>query len=54
MKSDERSRRTETRRDYTEATYAVLKTRMEDAQKLPDTDKTEISQEDVDQALRES
>lgn len=37
--------------DYTEATYAVLKTRMEDAQKLLDTDKTEISQEDVDQAL---
>lgn len=34
--------------DYTEATYAVLKTRMEDAQKLLDTDKTEISQEDVD------
>ena len=37
--------------DYTEATYAVLKTRMEDAQKLLDADKTEISQEDVDQAL---
>ena len=32
--------------DYTEATYAVLKTRMEDAQKLLDTDKTEISQEE--------
>lgn len=30
---------------------AVLKTRMEDAQKLLDADKTEISQEDVDQAL---
>ena len=37
--------------DYTEATYAVLKTRMEDVQKLLDADKTEISQEDVDQAL---
>ena len=37
--------------DYTEATCAVLKTRMEDAQKLLDADKTEISQEDVDQAL---
>ena len=37
--------------DYTEATYAVLKTRMEDAQKLLDADKTEISQEDVDRAL---
>ena len=37
--------------DYTEATYVVLKTRMEDAQKLLDADKTEISQEDVDRAL---
>ena len=37
--------------DKEEAAYAVLKTRMEDAQKLLDADKTEISQEDVDQAL---
>ncbi len=37
--------------DYTEATYAVLKTRMEDAQKLIDADKTKITQEEVDQAL---
>lgn len=37
--------------DYTEATFTVLKTRMEDAQKLIDADKTEITQEEVDQAL---
>lgn len=37
--------------DYTEATYAVLKTRIDDAQKLIDADKTEITQEEVDQAL---
>lgn len=37
--------------EYTDATYAVLKTRMEDAQKLADADKTKISQEEVEQAL---
>lgn len=38
--------------DYTEATFAVLKTRIEDAQKFIDADKTEITQEEVDQALK--
>ncbi len=37
--------------DYTEATIVILKTRMKDAQKLIDADKTEITQEEVDQAL---
>ena len=41
----------EAKKTESKATYAVLKTRMEDAQKLLDADKTEISQEDVDQAL---